>query len=192
MIKTNIVIKLLLVFWFAIQTMAAQEKVKQLKFPENPIKAKVFLQAINTKKEDYERFLTDSEREEIKSHSINYILDKIDYEKKFGYLFDAEYWILFNYKEAIPELIYRVTDKKEVGLTDSADLIIFERIDNGDMEFYGQGEIVADDLFIVAGRANWLLCMITGENFGSVTMYSTDEELKNLQQHWINWLNTLE
>jgi hypothetical protein len=119
------------------------------------------------------------------------MLDKIDNEKEYQYLFVAEYWIAFNYQEMIPELINRVTNKKEVGLINSADLIIDDRIKSGDLKFYGHGGVSFDDLFTVSGRANRLLTQITGEDFGHVSMYSTDKQLKELQDLWIAWLQKL-
>ena len=84
-----------------------------------------------------------------------------------------------------------MTNKKEVGIFNSADLIIWERVQAKQMQFYGHGGISNDDLFTVAGRANRLLTKITGEDFGHVSMYSTQEQLEKLQQAWIKWLKKL-
>lgn len=73
----------------------------------------------------------------------------------------------------------------------SADLIIWERIEAKQMKFYGHGGVSSDDLFTVAGRANRILTKITGENFGNVSMYSTPGQLATLQQRWIKWLKGL-
>jgi len=122
---------------------------------------------------------------------LPFMLDKIDNDSNYHYIFLAEYWIAFHYQEIIPELIYRLTNKKEVGLVNSADLIIWERVQAKQMQFYGHGGISSDDLFTVAGRANRLLTEITGENFGHVSMYSTQEQLVTLQQAWIKWLKKM-
>ena len=55
-----------------------------------------------------------------------------------------------------------------VGLTNSADVIIWERIESGELKFYGHGWVIEDDLFSVAGRASWPLKELTGLSLGSV------------------------
>ena len=173
-----------------LQAAFAQKATEKLKFPENPKISEKFKNAIGEQTKEFNRlFLRNGE--EVKNYTVKFILDKIDNEKEYGYIFAAEYWIAFNYKEMIPELISRLTNKKEVGLTNSADLIIQERIESGDLKFYGHGGVSFDDLFTVAGRANRLLKEITGEDFGNVSMYSTEKELKDLQSSWINWLKKL-
>ena len=92
----------------------------------------------------------------------------------------------------LPKLIQRITHNKEIGLENTADLIINERIQNGDLKFYGHGQIATDDLFKISGRANHLLKRITGEDFGSVMMNSTQEELTELQKKWILWLKGIQ
>lgn len=119
------------------------------------------------------------------------MLTRLDNDSNYYYLFIGEYWQAFHYNKVVPELIKRITNKKEIGLMNTADLIIWERVDAGDMIFYGHGGIVSDDLFTVAGRANCLLKKITGENYGNVSMYSTEEDLKKLQNHWIAWLKKI-
>ncbi|VXB52864.1 hypothetical protein FLAVO9AF_190037 [Flavobacterium sp. 9AF] len=161
-----------------------------LEFPKNPKFSKQFIKAVNEQKKEYE-LLFPNKKEEIKKYSATFILDKIDNDKQYGYLFIAEYWIAYNYNEIIIPLIERITNKKEIGLINSADLIIWERIESGDMKGYGHGAISKDDLFTIAGRANRLLTIISGENFGSVSMYSTEEELVSLQNKWINWLKKI-
>ena len=91
----------------------------------------------------------------------------------------------------IPELIKRITNKEEIGLVNSADLIIWERVQAKQMKFYGHGGVSKDDLFTIAGRANRLLSQITGEAFGHVSMYSTQEQLDRLQKKWMEWLISL-
>ena len=91
----------------------------------------------------------------------------------------------------IPKLIERLTNKREVGLNNSGDLIIWERIDAKQMRFYGHGSVSEDDLFTVAGRANNILTIMSGERIGRVSMYSTPMELKALQLKWQNWLDSL-
>jgi hypothetical protein len=47
-------------------------------------------------------------------------------------------------------------------------LIIWERISRGEILFEGQGVQIEDDLFQVAGRANWILRNLYAKNFGHV------------------------
>lgn len=115
------------------------------------------------------------------------MLNKIDSDSDYEYIFISEYWMAFNYKKMIPELIERITDNTEIGLTNYADLIIPDRLESGDMEFYGHGGIASDDLFKISGRANHLLTLIVGQNFGIVSMNSKNEELSKMQESWRNW-----
>jgi hypothetical protein len=132
-----------------------------------------------------------ADRAEAPVYTEAFMLGKIDTSSDYNYVATAEYWLVMHYEKMIPELIRRLTDKREVGLANTADLIIMERIQSGDLEFYGHGGVAYDDLFTVAGRANHLLKTITGEDFGSVSMYSTAEDLKKLQNRWVWWLMEL-
>ena len=185
--------RLLLTFFIiAFIVFPGQAQTESLKFPNNPKLPAKFQNAIKEQAKEYDRlFYRDSAI--TKNYSSKFILDKIANDSNYlPHLFLAEYWIAFHYKEIIPDLINLVTNKKEVGLTNSADLIIWERIQNKQMEFYGHGGISYDDLFTVAGRANRLLTQITGEDFGRVSMYSTQEQLQSLQKKWIKWIKNLE
>ncbi len=68
-------------------------------------------------------------------------------------------------------------------------LIVWERIISKDILFEGKGLQVDDDLFSVAGRANWLLRSLTQKNFGYVTPGSTPSQLRELKSKWKKWLN---
>lgn len=161
-----------------------------LKFPGKANLPDNFQKAIKEKTKEYDRlFYRDSMT--TKHYSVPFILDKIDNDSNYHYIFLAEYWIAFHYQEIIPELIKRITNKKEIGLINSADLIIWERVQAKQMKFYGHGGVSNDDLFTVAGRANRLLTEITGEELGNVSMHSTHEQLITLQKKWIKWLNRL-
>ena len=168
-----------------------QAQIDSLKFPSNVKLPAKFQKAIKEQAKEYNRlFYRDSAT--TKHYSVSFMLDKIDNDSNYlPHLFLAEYWIAFHYKEIIPELIKRVTNKKELGLVNSADLIIWERVQSKQMQFYGHGGISNDDLFTVAGRANRLLTEITGEEFGHVSMHSTQEQLMALQKKWIIWLKSL-
>lgn len=178
----------LFINFFAVYVVGAQ--TDSLIFPNNIKLSDKFQKAIKEQSKEYNRlFYKDSVT--TNHYSIPFILEKIDNDSNYYFIFLAEYWIAFHYKKIIPELIKRVTNKKEVGLVNSADLIIWERIQSKQMEFYGHGGISNDDLFTVAGRANRLLKEITGEDFGRVSMYSTNEQLITLQVKWIKWLRSL-
>jgi len=183
--------KNLLIFLFISNISFSQTTVLKLKFPKEPKISQKFQNAIDEKKNEV-YWVYKSNKEEIKNYTVEFILDKIDNNQQYSYLFHAEYWIVFNYQNVIPQLIERITNKKQVGLVNSADLMILERIDSGDLKSYGHGFIVDDDLFTISGRANRLLTIFTGENFGSVSMKSTPEDLNVLQKKWVDWLKNLQ
>ncbi len=188
-------VRLFIISFFIFENLVSfgqtQNDTLNLKFPDNPKLSIKFQKAIQEKTSEYNRlFFRDSTR--TKHYSYTFILDKIDNDSNyFPNLFLSEYWIAFHYKEIIPQLIMRLTNKKEIGLSNSADLIIWERIQSGQMQSYGHGGISFDDLFTIAGRASRLLTEITGEEFGHVSMYSTKEDLVILQKKWIDWLDKL-
>ena len=93
-----------------------------------------------------------------------------------------------NDKRLLAGLIEQITDSSEYALKDTSRLIIWERILSGEITFEGKGLQVDDDLFTVAGRANWILRNITDRDFGHVSPASTDSELKALQRRWEMWL----
>lgn len=85
-------------------------------------------------------------------------------------------------------LVAQLTDKTKVDLKETSKLIIWERITTGEILFEGQGYQINDDLFTVAGRANWMLRNTTKQNFGYVKPNTSAEELATLQQKWTRWL----
>lgn len=184
--------RLILIFWLCFITACnGQAQTDSLYFPKNAKLPDKFKKAIEEQTSEYNRlFYRDSAK--TKHYPASFILDKIDSDKEYHYLFLAEYWIAFHYSDIIPELIKRITNKKEIGLVNSADLIIWERVQAKQMKFYGHGGSSNDDLFTIAGRANRLLTQITGEDFGHVSMYSTKEQLETLQKKWIGWLKSLQ
>lgn len=181
---------LLTLFAVVLAACVGQAQADSLKFPKDAKLPITFQKAIKEQTKEYNRlFYRDSAT--TKYYSVPFMLEKIDNDSNYHYIFLAEYWIAFHYSQIIPELIKRLTNKKETGLVNSADLIIWERVQAKQMGFYGHGGISNDDLFTVAGRANRLLTQITGENFGNVSMHSTREQLAVLQKRWIKWLKTL-
>jgi hypothetical protein len=168
----------------------AQVSPNGLKFPKLEKLPESFQKVIDNKIKEYHR-LFERDSSKTNHYTVSFILDKIDTDSNYHYLFLAEFWSALHYKDMIPALIGRVTNKREIGLVNSADLIIMERIQTKQMTFYGHGGVSSDDLFTIAGRANRILTQITGENFGNVSMYSTPQQLETLQRKWTKWLKKL-
>ena len=114
-------------------------------------------------------------------------LSAVTSSSDFVMLMDVRYWVVEGHSDFINDLIPFLTDQTVTGLTNSADVIIFERIGSGNLGFYGHGWVVQDDLFQVAGRASWILSETTGMWFGSVSMTSTPDDLLALQDRWAVW-----
>ena len=55
------------------------------------------------------------------------------------------------------KLIDKLSDRTFVGLAKPQDLIIFYRLNTGDLQLQGHGGVVYQDLFLVGGRAAWAL-----------------------------------
>ena len=164
--------------------------IKAIIFPKDAKLSKQMRKVIGEQKTEFERILT-KDKEKYASYTPSFMLDKIDNSQNCDYIFIAEYWSASYFKEMIPELIKRLATQKEIGLINTSDLIIEERITSGELEEYGHGYVVSDDLFTIAGRANHLLKRVTGEDFGNVSMYSNDSDLKKLQNRWVYWLMNL-
>ncbi|GAA4384580.1 hypothetical protein GCM10023186_27010 [Hymenobacter koreensis] len=143
-------------------------------------------EAIDARQHDFYLYFS-ADQAKIKQYTYQFMLDKIDNSPEYHYLFIEEYLIADHYQPMIPQLINRLTNATKVGLENSFDLIIDERIKSGELESWGHGGVVEDDLFTIAGRANFLLRRITDEDFGHVSMYSSANELRRLQQKWANW-----
>lgn len=91
-------------------------------------------------------------------------------------------------KALLAGLVAQVIDPSEKDLTRTDRLIIWERITTGDILFEGKGFQVEDDVFTLAGRANWILRAITKKNFGFVKPKPSAESLRSLQDKWKRWL----
>jgi hypothetical protein len=115
------------------------------------------------------------------------VLQRIKTDPNYHQLRLAEYWCVNNRAVIIPDLIELLKDRSEPGLTNSADLIIPERLNTGEIKFYGHGGIVNDDLFTVAGRASWLLKEITGREAATVQMKPSEDDLDQLYKDWRTW-----
>lgn len=125
-----------------------------------------------------------------KDDMLQIIINDKDYNK----LSDVSDRLWVDYDIMIPELIQLIDNKKKVGLENFYGLMETNQGLSG--TFIIQTGITipysADDLNIVAGRANHLLKMITGEDFGDVDPDTNDEYLKKLQNRWAYWLLKLQ
>lgn len=86
-------------------------------------------------------------------------------------------------------LINHLTNLKETKLALTSRLIIWDRIITKDIFFEGKGLQIGDDLFTLAGRANWILRNLTKQHFGLVTPASTKQSMQELQAKWKKWRN---
>lgn len=125
------------------------------------------------------------------SFNLKQVLAIIDTAIDLSQIQSAQSWCIDNYFQAFPYLITRLSNKQKIGLINTADLIIWDRIKTGDLEFYGHGGIINEDLFTIAGRASWILNQITGENFATVHGNLTKEQAKEFKQLWEKYLANL-
>jgi len=116
--------------------------------------------------------------------SLGSVLELIETEKEFWKLCAAKTWCFAHPSEVFPHLICRLSNKTKIGLINTADLIIWDRIRTGELKFYGHGAGMQEDLFTVAGRASWILNWMTGEDFASVGIELTPTLAKEFQQQW--------
>lgn len=103
----------------------------------------------------------------------------------------AKSWCIKNYEVVFPYLIARLSDKRKIGLNNTADLIIWDRIASGDLEFYGHGGVITEDVFTIAGRASWILNQITGEEFAVVHGDLTEQQAEVFKHLWMDYINKL-
>lgn len=170
--------------------------IQSLKVPKEEKLPQSMLETIEELKYETERlFRTDEEDKntplEITQLTQDFILDKIDNDKNFAYVWKTPYWLVHHYQESLIKMIARVSDNTEIGLTNTANFTIPERCEAGDLDFHSHGGSTLDDLFKVGGRANHFLKKLTGEDFGTVSMYHTEADLKRIQQRWAHWLKKL-
>lgn len=146
--------------------------------------------AIKKQSDGYVKYLSE-DTAVLNRYTVQSMLDEVECDKSGYYIFVCQYWMANHYKEMIPELIRKVTDTTLIGLNTSMYFNVSERVFSGEMKPVREIYWVDDDLFTIAGRANYLLSEITGEYFGYVSSHSTCDELKALQQKWINWLDRI-
>lgn len=125
------------------------------------------------------------------SLSLAGVLYTLDYASSMYEVSQAKRWCIHHFREAFPHLVARLTHKKKVGLEGTADLIIWDRIQTGDLKFYGHGGVIGEDLFTVAGRASWILNDLTGESFAFVRVAASKADLLDYKSAWKHYLAKL-
>jgi len=120
--------------------------------------------------------------------SLNKVLTLLDSAKNFWDLCAAKTWCFAHPYEVFPHLICRLSNKTKIGLTNTADLIIWDRIQTGELKFYGHGGGMQEDIFTVAGRASWILNWMTGEDFASVGIELTPSMAIKYQADWVRYI----
>ncbi|KAF2518300.1 hypothetical protein E0W68_09770 [Flavobacterium salilacus subsp. salilacus] len=123
-----------------------------------------------------------------KKHMLKIILTEKDYNK-MSLVLDK---LSEEYDVMIPELIQLLTDKKEIGIENFQGIIVDRQ--NGPLTFHCCIPIPfsRDDLYTVAGRANYLLKIITTEDHGNIYPDTNEEYLKKIQNRWAYWLLQLQ
>jgi hypothetical protein len=122
--------------------------------------------------------------------SLDSVFQIIDSEQEFWRLCAAKTWCFEHPSEVFPHLICRLSNKTKIGLVNTADLIIWDRIRSGELKFYGHGGGMQEDIFTVAGRASWILNWMTGENFASVGIELTPALAREYQAAWVRYIET--
>ncbi|XOV68687.1 MAG: hypothetical protein ACFHU9_05795 [Fluviicola sp.] len=123
--------------------------------------------------------------------NLHIVLDIIDQERDFTILCSAKSWCMDNPELIFHHLIPRLGNKQKVGLINTADLIIWDRISSGDLDFYGHGGGMSEDIFTISGRASWILNELTGEEFAVVHGNLSQEEANNFKSMWVDYLMDL-
>jgi hypothetical protein len=116
------------------------------------------------------------------------VLAIIDSEQGFWKLCAAKTWCFAHPSVVFPHLISRLSNKTKIGLVNTADLIIWDRIQTGELKFYGHGGGMQEDIFTVAGRASWILNWMTGEDFASVGIEMTPNMAIKYQADWVRYI----
>jgi hypothetical protein len=91
-----------------------------------PVSAKLqptMVKRLEEQKSDFKRLL-EKKGTVGPTFTPEFILDKIDNDPDYHFQLVAELWTGMHYEIMVPELVKRITNKKQVGLTNTADLII--------------------------------------------------------------------
>jgi hypothetical protein len=92
-------------------------------------------------------------------------------------------------KVLLRQIAEEISNPAQDDLASASRLIIWERIRSGDILFEGKGLVVDDDLFRVAGRANWTLRTLLKKEFGFVKPDSSQAELAVVRLRWEAFLS---
>lgn len=118
------------------------------------------------------------------------VMEIIDTTTNLSLLGAAETWCIHHYRQAFPYLVTRLSDKRKIGLKNTADLIISDRM-GIDLKFYGHGRGMKEDVFTIAGRASWILNELTGEEFAVVHGNMTEQDADQFKKSWLKYINAL-
>jgi hypothetical protein len=137
--------------------------------------------------------LSDAEWRRVVNLTPADVIEAVTVDPDYSHLVHASLWLRTHpdfAAEIVVQLPALLRDNTCIGLTNSADLIIWDRIQTGELTFWGHGGGSDDDLFQVSGRASWLLKELTGQDFGAIRMNTTTAERAALAEKWSRWFQT--
>ena len=175
----------------SILLLLALESFGQITIPETdtfPILRKDFKKTSNWLKADSNRNFYYSKYDD--TMNIVKAVRIIKSEKNFYKFLQAKTYCIDNFKESISLIISMLTDTTKVGLINTADLIIWDRLKTNELKFYGHGGSIDEDIFTVAGRCSYILNELTDENFAQVHVATTLNELTIYQSLWKSWFRS--
>ncbi|MEM6342890.1 MAG: hypothetical protein AAF927_03385 [Bacteroidota bacterium] len=164
---------------------------KSWRFPNNPLLKPEMEGRLVQNQEMFENYYVPRLKWQTEA-PVAFMLRRIDKDPNYRSIEIIKHWSALHYEALIPELILRITYTEVVGLKNYKDIIIWDRVDSGDMVLNGPGAEIRDDLFAVAGRANFLLKNLTGEDFGDIGINTSAEERLFIRDQWVNWLLNLQ
>jgi hypothetical protein len=129
-----------------------------------------------------------NQRDRYAIEDVSQALEIVDSAKDMEWLWSAGQYFATHGLDQLAPLLDRLAERREVGLVNTADLIIWSRIELGDLPFMGHGYNVKDDLFTVAGRANWILSESTCRVMGYVVLTTRTPRLRLLRSLWARQL----
>lgn len=170
-------------------------EIQSLRIPKEEDFPITMMETIEMLKSETERLFRRYEKDivsplEVTQYEMDFLLRQIDSNTNYNYIWKTQFWAAYHYQEILIELIKRVGINKEIGLSNTYH-VIRERCETGEMQWHEHFSIYDDDLYKVSGRANHLLKMITGEDFGYISVYHSDKDVKRIQHRWIYWLKNL-
>lgn len=130
--------------------------------------------------------MTKSRWNEAKTRTVDQVLELNLRATTWAEVYDAILGANANSKNVALRdgLVAQLTNRQVTKLNGTNRLIIWERIASGEILFDGKGMQIDDDLFSVAGRANWVLRRVFKKYYGTVRPNSTARALGALQAKW--------